>query len=108
MPSSTPRLLGNFTWNVPLLGTTDSAETDGIKPWGPQPMGTPFGPLTHAYSTYTDRGDPGHREGVSCSSLWMGSPESELKFCTLWVPPCDLATKAADVQGMLGAGIRQW
>lgn len=24
MPSSTPRLLGNFTWNVPLLGMTDS------------------------------------------------------------------------------------
>jgi hypothetical protein len=24
MPSSTPRLLGSFTWKVPLLGTTDS------------------------------------------------------------------------------------
>lgn len=24
MPSSTPRLLGNFTWKVPLLGMTDS------------------------------------------------------------------------------------
>lgn len=25
MPSSTPRLLGSFTWKVPLLGMTDSA-----------------------------------------------------------------------------------
>lgn len=24
MPSSTPRLLGSFTWKVPLLGMTDS------------------------------------------------------------------------------------
>lgn len=24
MPSSIPRLLGSFTWKVPLLGTTDS------------------------------------------------------------------------------------
>lgn len=25
-PSSTPRFFGSFTWNVPLLGTTDSVE----------------------------------------------------------------------------------
>lgn len=30
MPSSTPRLLGNFTWKVPLLGMTDSVNQ---QPW---------------------------------------------------------------------------
>lgn len=35
IPSSTPRLLGSFTWKVPLLGTTDSVETDRTQPWEP-------------------------------------------------------------------------
>lgn len=30
MPSSTPRLLGNFTWKAPLLGMTDSVNQ---QPW---------------------------------------------------------------------------
>lgn len=30
MPSSTPRLLGSFTWKVPLLGMTDSVNQ---QPW---------------------------------------------------------------------------
>lgn len=32
-PSSTPLFFGSFTWNVPLLGTTDSVEQthEGLK-----------------------------------------------------------------------------
>lgn len=51
MPSSTPRLLGSFTWKVPLLGMTDSA---GKHTW------------THVRPEGEDSGSPSRPAGRDC------------------------------------------